>query len=141
MEVVQVLLKRQDCLTVRDGLDEVRPQILEDVFVKINNFTKKYFAKETSGRLIVSCRKEAYRSIPLDISEVWETVPLTDAKIRSFATEWPLGYPKGRSAEEFWSDLSANEKILEVSRSPLLLVGSLLLYTESGLGIPGQRTK
>jgi hypothetical protein len=75
------------------------------------------------------------------ISPIWEVVPLRDEQVRSFANGWPLGYPTGKSPDGFWADLTASPKILEVSRSPLLLVGSLLLYTESNLGIPGERVK
>jgi len=133
---------RKGCvLCVLDGLDEVRPHLLEDAYESINAFYTAYFNDSVPGRLIVSSRKEAYRPLPLAIPAIWEILPLSDNQVQQFAKAWPLQYPHGRSPEEFWNDLSASEKILEVSRSPLLLVGSLLLYTESGLGIPGQKIK
>lgn len=124
-----------------DGLDEVRPHLQQSLYEAINSFYKAYFVSRNSGRLIVTCRKEAYRSIPIEISDIWEVVPLNDRQIQAFANKWPLGFPAGKSADGFWNDLSASPHILEVSRSPLLLVGSLLLYTESTLGIPGERAK
>ena len=138
---VREFLREATPLCVLDGLDEVRPQILTDAYEAITRFYKTFFVSASPGRLIVTCRKEAYRSVPLPISDIWEVRPLDDDQIQSFAKNWPLGYPEGRNAIEFWNDLSASEKILEVSRSPLLLVGTLLLYSESGLGIPGHRLK
>lgn len=140
-EMVKLQLQKPHSLVILDGLDEVRPHIANEAYEAINAFYSKYYRDHSTRRLIVSCRKEAFRTIPLIIPDIWETVPLSDSTILRFAKTWPLRYPNGRSADEFWADLSANEKILEVSRSPLLLVGSLLLYTETGLGIPGQRIK
>jgi hypothetical protein len=140
-EVVRAELRGPLCLCVLDGLDEVRPDAQKEAYDAINTFYQTYFEGRESGRLIVTCRKEAYRSIPLLIPTVWEVVPLNDRQIQMFAKSWPLGFPANKSSEGFWSDLTASPKILEVSRSPLLLVGSLLLYTESNLGIPGERVK
>jgi hypothetical protein len=135
-------LKYSHCLCILDGLDEVRPALQEDVYSAINSLVAAFFSMPYPlGQLIVTCRKEAYRSIPLHLREIQEVVPLKDDQVKSFAKSWPLGYPSGKSADSFWTDLSASPKILEASRSPLLLVGSLLLYTESNLGIPGERTK
>lgn len=140
---VRIALSGPGCVCVLDGLDEVRPNLQETAYTAINEFYRSYFGPGVShfGRLIVTCRKEAYRSIPLSIPSIWEVVPLNDAQIQKFADTWPLGFPAGKSADSFWRDLSASSRILEVSRSPLLLVGSLLLYTESTLGIPGERVK
>ena len=141
LEFLRFQLRESRCLCVLDGLDEVRPTFQGNAYDAINSFYKSYFLRNKSGRLIVTCRKEAYRSIPLELPEVWEVIPLKDGQIQEFAKGWPLGFPSGKSADGFWSDLSASPRILEVSRSPLLLVGSLLLYTKSNLGIPGERTK
>jgi hypothetical protein len=141
LEFLRLHLHAPHCLCVLDGLDEVRPAFQQSAYEAINSFYKSYFLRHGTGSLIVTCRKEAYRSIPLELPEVWEVIPLKDIQIQKFAASWPLGFPSGKSSDGFWSDLSASPRILEVSRSPLLLVGSLLLYTESNLGIPGERTK
>ena len=131
------LFRSERILCVLDGLDEVRPQLLKKVICDINSFYHKYFLNQ--NRLIVTCRKEAYRRIPLDIPIIIEVRPLTDQQIKRFAKKWPLGYPSNKTAETFWHDLAATPRILELARSPLLLVGGLMQYTESNLGIPEER--
>ncbi len=140
-DVLRSELREPSSVCILDGLDEVRPDAQKDAYEAINFFYHCYFDSPNSGTLIVTCRKEAYRSIPLEIPSVWEVVPLNDPQILAFAQSWPLGYPTGKSPDAFYNDLAASPRILEVSRSPLLLVGSLLLYTESNLGIPGERVK
>jgi hypothetical protein len=65
--------------------------------------------------------------------------PLSDNQIERFARKWPLGYPKGKDKDTFLSDLVSTPRIHELARSPLLLVGGLMQYTESNLGIPEAR--
>lgn len=137
--LVEATLRRGDCLCVLDGLDEVRPHIRHQVCDQINHFYQKYFSSRRGNALIVTCRKEAYRAIPLDIPSIWEVRPLTDQQIKRFAAKLPLTFPKGKSADTFWVDLVSTERILELARSPLLLVGGLMQYTESNLGIPDER--
>lgn len=134
-------LKTRSCLCVLDGLDEVRPSIRESVCNQINKFYQTFFSSPDSGQLIVTCRKEAYRSLPLDLTSIWEVRPLTDEQIQRFAAKWPLGYPVGKSADTFWRDLSLTLRVLELVRSPLLMVGGLMQYTESNLGIPEERVE
>lgn len=137
--LIRTILQTRDCLCVLDGLDETRPHLRDQVCDHINHFYQKYFSSSRSGRLIVTCRKEAYRSFPLDIPEIWEVRPLTNQQIQRFAAKWPLGFPKGKSSDTFWRDLASTERILELTRCPLLLVGALMQYTESNLGIPDER--
>jgi NACHT domain len=141
LQIVHRALLNWSSLCILDGLDEVRPHLIAGLVANINSFQRTFFQSEVNSRLVVTCRKEAYRSVPLDIPEILEVIPLKDDQIREFAKNWPLGYPQNKSANGFWSDIAASPKILEVSRSPLLLVGSLLLYTESNLGIPGERVR
>jgi len=131
------LLKGTTC--VLDGLDEVRPHLREEIYRHINIFYAKHFVARRDAALIVSCRKEAYRNIPLDLPEIFEVRPLTDEQIIRFAERWPLSYPKGKSKDTFWRDLGSAEKILQLARSPLLLIGGLMQYTESNQGIPEER--
>jgi len=138
-KILETKLEGDGCLCVLDGLDEIRPNIKERVFENINKFYSQYFKNNKNNRLIVTCRKEAYRSLPLDIPDIWEVRPLTDEQIKRFAQKWPLGYPEQKSADTFWRDLSSIPRILELARSPLLLVGGLMQYTESNLGIPEER--
>ncbi len=133
------LLSTPQCLCVLDGLDEVRPKDRDKVSEHINNFYTTFFSNNQSARFIVTCRKEAYRTLPLVLPEIWEVRPLTDEQILRFAKKWPPGYPKGKSPESFCRDLSSAPKIMELARSPLLLVGGLMQYTESNLGIPEER--
>ena len=125
------------CLCVLDGLDEVRPKMRKKTIDDINTFYHKYFLKE--NHLIVTCRKEAYRNIPLDLPLILEVRPLTDEQIKRFAKKWPIPYPPGKTEDTFWSDMATTPRILELGRSPLLLVGGLMQYTESNLGIPEER--
>lgn len=125
-------------LIVLDGLDEVRPAMLSAVIIRVNEFLEKY--RNTAGyTIVVTCRKEPLRQIELLTEQTYEVTPLNNSKIQQFAAKWPLGYPEGKSKETFWRDLSSAEKILELARSPLLLVGGLMQYTESNLGIPDER--
>lgn len=138
-EILKKELSR-NTLCVLDGLDEIRPNLKEKIYADINHFHAKYFLNESRfSKLIVSCRKEAYRNIPLNISEILEVRPLTDEQIQRFAEKWPVEYPKQKSKDTFWRDLGAAEKILQLARSPLLLVGGLMQYTESNQGIPEER--
>ncbi len=132
------LLSNPQCLCVLDGLDEVRPKDREHVSEHINKFYSTFFSNH-HGRIIVTCRKEAYRTIPLMLPDIWEVRPLTNEQIHRFAGKWPPGYPKGKSAVSFCRDLFSTAKIVELVRSPLLLVGGLMQYTESNLGIPEER--
>jgi predicted NACHT family NTPase len=99
LEFLRSQLRASGCLCVLDGLDEVRPAHQHAAHEAINSFHKSYFLERGQGRLIVTCRKEAYRSIPLELPEVWEVVPLKDNQIKEFARTWPLGFPNGKSAE------------------------------------------
>ena len=135
--LLQELFRSGHAFCVLDGLDEVRPQNRAGVVSDINAFYHKYFIPK--NRLIVTCRKEAYRDIPLDISHIQEVRPLSDQQIQRFAEKWPLGYPAGKSPQTFERDLAATPRVMELARSPLLLVGGLMQYTESNLGIPEER--
>jgi hypothetical protein len=132
-------LASRNCQCVLDGLDEVRPNLRAKVCEHINRFYSRHFSQDPSKVLIVTCRKEAYRDVPLDIPQIWEVRPLTNNQIQGFAAKWPLGYPTGKNKDTFWSDLEETPRILELARSPLLLVGGLMQYTESNLGIPDER--
>ena len=128
-------------LCVLDGLDEVRPHLHEKVCDQINGFYHRYFDGSEVSKLIVTCRKEAYRARPLDIPQVCEVRPLSDSQIAQFADRWPLEFPQGKSAKTFVQELRSAPRILDLARSPLLLVGGLMQYTESNLGIPEQRVQ
>jgi hypothetical protein len=119
----QTRLAARNCHCVLDGLDEVRPHFKTKVCDDINKFYSRHFSKDTRKKLIVTCRKEAYRDVPLDIPEIWEVRPLTDNQIQRFADKWPPGYPTGKNKDTFWRDLAGTPRILELARSPLLLVG------------------
>jgi hypothetical protein len=137
--VLQRELSSGNCFCVLDGLDEVRPHLREKVYRDINHFYNTHFSGNERSRLIVTCRKEAYRGIPLDIPQIWEVRPLSDEQIKRFAEKWPPSYPYGKSPESFLRDLEASPRIHELARSPLLLVGGLMQYTESNQGIPEER--
>ncbi len=132
-------LSTHTTLVVLDGLDEVRSSDWDDVCRQINDFAKTYALVDGGITLIVTCRKEAFRTIPIGIPDVREVRPLTDQQIERFAEKWPPGFPRGKSAETFLRDLRGSERVLEVARSPLMLVGALMQYTESNLGIPDER--
>lgn len=140
-QLLQRELGSEGCYCVLDGLDEVRPRLRGDVERDINRFYNAHFSHRRNAKLIVTCRKEAYRTIPLDIPDVWEMRPLTDQQIRRFTEKWPSGFPAPKSADTFLRDLAATPRILELARSPLLLVGGLMQYTESNLGIPEERVE
>lgn len=138
-EFIINILRKNIGLCVLDGLDEVSPQNRNKVYKDINYFYRKFFEKSYSNKLIVTCRKEAYREIPLSIQNIKEVRPLSNLKIKEFAKKWPLDYPTSKNADKFWVDLASTPKILELARSPLLLVGGLMQYTESNMGIPENR--
>lgn len=124
-------------LCVLDGLDEVRPHLRTRICDAINAFYSQYMQKQ--GTLIVTCRKEAYRDIPLSIPCIMEVVPLSEEKIEEFAKRWPIEYPKGKSSKTFMRELNEYPNIKLLAGSPLLLVGGLMHYSESNLGIPEER--
>lgn len=128
-------------LCVLDGLDEVRPHLHKKVCDQINAFYHRRFESPNHSQLLVTCRKEAYRSRPLDIPQVCEVRPLTDQQIARFADRWPLTFPEGKSPKTFLRELEGTPRILDLARSPLLLVGGLMQYTESNVGIPEQRAQ
>lgn len=130
-------LRDKSALCILDGLDEIKPHLRTKICDQINSFYSKFFLK--AGRLIVTCRKEAYKAVALDIPAVWEVRPLSDDQIKRFAKKWPLEYPPEKTPDTFYRDLSSSPRIMEVARSPLLLVGGLMHYTESNLGIPEER--
>ena len=134
-------LRRYESLCILDGLDEVRPNLVQAICDRINAFYQEFFSPQSAGTLIVTCRKEAYRELPLDLPQILEVRPLSDEQIRRFAKKWPLSYPPGKSADSFIADLFATTRIHELARSPLLLVGGLMQYTESNLGIPEERVQ
>ena len=121
-------------LVILDGLDEIRPHLHKRICDEINIFYSNYF--NNCGSLIVTCRKEAYRDIPLNIKSIFEVRPLSDEQIKRFANKWPIEYPKSKSSDTFFRDLATSPRIMELTRSPLLLVGGLMHYTEANLGIP-----
>src|SRR5262249_17990162 len=123
LEVIDAELRRPT-LCILDGLDEVRADLQADAYEAINQFYSTFFQSSSRGTLVITCRKEAYRSIPLELPSVMEVLPLDDRKVSAFARNWPPGYPAGKSADTFLNDLTASPRVLEVSRSPLLLVGS-----------------
>lgn len=132
-------LRKSSTLVVLDGLDEVRAQDWDATCREIDAFYRMFAAPDDGVTLIVTCRKEAYRTLPLAIPQVREVRPLTDQQIERFAAKWPLGYPDGKNPQTFLRDLQGSERILELARSPLMLVGALMQYTESNLGIPEER--
>lgn len=137
-EVLLRTLQSNAVLCVLDGLDEVKQELRPRVVADINAFFAKH-CNRSGPSLVVTCRKEAYRDTPLDIPTILEVCPLSDQQIRVFAERWPPGYPQEKSAASFWRDLSATPKVHELARSPLLLVGGLMQYTESNEGIPEER--
>lgn len=136
-EIVRKNILNPFSLCILDGLDEVRPHLKKTICDEINDFYSNYFIN--SGSLIVTCRKEAFRDIPLNISTILEVRPLSDEQIKRFAAKWPLEYPLGKTKDTFFNDLTTSPRILELARSPLLLVGGLMHYTEANLGIPEER--
>lgn len=130
---------QQSGLCVLDGLDEVKPDKRSKIIQDINVFYHKYYTKH--GTMIVTCRREAYLDTPLDIPVILEVRPLRDEQIQLFAKKWSPGYPRDKSAVTFWRDLTATPRIHELARSPLLLVGGLMQYTESNAGVPDERYK
>ncbi len=136
-EMVDLLLRSSETLCVLDGLDEVRVESRAEVIRHINQFFHKYF--DQGGQIIVTCRKEAYRDTPLDIPSIMEVRPLSDEQIQRLAEKWPIAYPEGKSFQTFLRDLTAVPRIHELARSPLLLVGGLMQYTDSNQGIPDER--
>lgn len=132
-------LLQQSGLCILDGLDEVKPTHRNKVLEDINIFYHKYYSKR--GTLVVTCRREAYLDTPLDIPTILEVRPLRDEQIQEFTRKWPPGFPRDKSAHTFWRDLTATPRIHELARSPLLLVGGLMQYTESNAGIPDERYK
>ncbi len=130
---------QQSGLCILDGLDEVKPANRNKVIDDINTFYHKYYTKR--GTMIVTCRREAYLDTPLDIPDILEVRPLRDEQIQEFAHKWHYGFPRDKSAQTFWRDLTASPRIHELARSPLLLVGGLMQYTESNAGIPDERYK
>lgn len=136
-EATEKLLRSPQFLCVLDGLDEVKPEYRKDVCREINRFYSQYFT--SIRQLVVTCRKEAFRDSPLDVPSVLEVRPLSDDQIKAFSRTWPPGYPQGKSPASFWRDLSSSTRVLELARSPLLLVGGLMQYTESDRGIPEER--
>lgn len=137
VETVKKNLTHIHSLCILDGLDEVRPNLREKICNEINTFYSNYFIN--CGSLIVTCRKEAYRDLPLNIKDIWEVRPLSDEQIKRFAQKWPLDYPRDKNVDTFFRDLASSTKILELARSPLLLTGGLMHYTEANLGIPEER--
>lgn len=138
-EMILNQLLLQPGLCILDGLDEVKPANKKKIIEDINTFYHKYYSKK--GILVVTCRREAYLDIPLDIPIILEVRPLRDDQIKEFSKKWPPGFPHGKSAQTFWQDLTATPKIQELARSPLLLVGGLMQYTESNLGVSDERYK
>lgn len=136
-ETAKKNLTNHNSFCILDGLDEVRPHLRKKICDEINSFYSSYFSN--CGSLIVTCRKEGYRDLPLDLKSIWEVRPLSDEQIKRFANKWPVDYPKGKTSETFFSDLASSPKIMELARSPLLLVGGLMHYTEANLGIPEER--
>lgn len=136
-ETVKKNLISPRSLCILDGLDEVRPHLRKAVCDQINDFYSNYFSD--FGRLIITCRKEAYRDIPLNLNTILEVRPLSDEQIKRFASKWPLEYPLGKTKETFFNELQTSPRIMELTRSPLLLVGGLMHYTEANLGIPEER--
>lgn len=137
-EFLKKNLINHSSLCVLDGLDEVRPNQRKSICEQINLFYSSHFT-DGIGKLIVTCRKEAYRDLPLDIKRINEVKPLSDEQIKRFAKKWPIEYPKNKSDITFFDDLSLVLRVKELARSPLLLVGGLMHYTEVNLGIPEQR--
>lgn len=136
-ETVKKNLISPQSLCILDGLDEVRPHLRKTICDQINEFYSNFFSN--FGSLIVTCRKEAYRDIPLNIKTILEVRPLSDEQIKRFASKWPLEYPLGKTKETFFKELTTSPRIMELTRSPLLLVGGLMHYTEANLGIPEER--
>jgi hypothetical protein len=141
LSLVRNTLMNYRSLCVLDGLDEVRPNHRDIVCNNINQFFSKFYSSFSMGELIVTCRKEAYMNIPLNIQSIWEVRPLTDEQIKRYAKNWPLPYPSGKNLDTFWNDLASMPRILELARSPLLLTGGLVQYTESNLGLPEERVE
>lgn len=136
-ELVRGNLTSPFSLCVLDGLDEVRPHLRAKICDAINTFYSQYMQKR--GNFIVTCRKEAYRDVPLSIPCIMEVVPLSDDRIEKFAEKWPIEYPKGKSSKTFMRELNEYPNIKLLASSPLLLAGGLMHYSESNLGIPEER--
>lgn len=137
IDLVRKNLSNPFSLCVLDGLDEVRPHLRTRICDAINAFYSQYMQKH--GSFIVTCRKEAYRDIPLSIPRIMEVVPLSDDQIERFAEKWPIEYPKGKDSRTFMQELNEYPNIKLLASSPLLLVGGLMHYSESNLGIPEER--
>jgi predicted NACHT family NTPase len=130
---LSAILQEGKALILLDGLDEVQETISKNIITEINNFTNKFY----KCRIIITCRKSTQLYKFRDFIEV-EIVDFNESQIVIFAYQWFLAVAQTSFitakdlAEQFIQklQLTQNQQIYQISKTPLLLsISCLLFYT------------
>jgi tetratricopeptide (TPR) repeat protein len=125
------LLEQGKLLILFDGLDEVPPELLDQIDTAIKNLVDQY----SKNRFIVSCRTAAYRSFQnfnrfIDV----EIANFDKQQINRFVDNWFKSHDRTEWGHKCWERLSSDnhKATLEIAQTPLLLTLICILFLKRG---------
>ena len=117
---IKILIEQGRALILLDGLDEVSEQDARTLKERISYFSDKYF----KNRFVISCRSEANKYRFTNFTDI-KIADFDIAQIKLFSEKWFLAITEAESgkilASAFMKKLEANQRMLALSVTPLLL--------------------
>ena len=131
--IIKTLLKKNKCLILFDGLDEVLEGKRDFIIKEIIAFSDKY----TNNKIIISCRTAAYSYWFENFTDV-EIADFSKEEVFSFANSW-FGDEK-KALNRISHLINTNNNILEIATTPLLLAMMCIAF-ESTMTISENRAE
>ena len=144
-------LKKQKCLVMLDGLDEVAD---EEQRKKVRDWVEKQIKEYPQAKFIITSRPFGYKSAPLEGVDILEVLPFTMKQVEKFIENWYLqneiryqgkeDWGVKREAENKAEDLIGRIKqsapITAMAVNPLLLTMIAVVHDNRG-ALPGRRVE
>jgi len=121
-DFVQETLDKGGFLFLFDALDEVDdPAKLPPLVDMVADFAARYSNDQHPNWIVLSSRPQSYRECALKLGrfKTVEVLEFEPQQIRDFLTNWFRDDPS--LAETLWSQLKADDRLLELAANPLLL--------------------
>jgi len=105
-----------------DALDEVDdPAKLPPLVDMVNDFAARYSNEEHPNWIVLSSRPQSYQTCAMQLPtfKTAEVLEFEPQQIRDFLANWFRAEPS--LAEQLWSQLATDDRLMELAANPLLL--------------------